>query len=486
MSIRRSIQFFLKPVENTGFWIGLGLVVKLLFFLNGLREFGATAHPGFIGAYGGDTFYYLQPMEQWYKTGVYMPDFRMPGMAPLYLLFREVLSYTNAQNAVLVVQWIMASLSVFFLAKSVFLISKSRLLFYLTFYVLLLSSYANLYDYYFLPDSLATSATIFFMYFLVKYYVSRRLGNLFISGLFFCWLVFLRPPYALLPLFMGAVCILPNIKKITLSKSLATLLVFSSGFILVDSCWITRNYGKYARIIPLQKAVYYETANNDYLEPLSEFVTAFGGNMYFWDPDAEIRWFNFRKDAIHIESSRPPELPENIYTSQFNRDSLLNLKKRITEAESGKFSPEEERKINEGIGATCRRYEQSLKAERPELYYVTSRLKAAYRFVFSNGTYNLFNEPFRQLNVLKVCVRFFYEGFYKLIALLCVAGIVFFPYRLRMLIFFLPVLYTFILFPFVFRFSEYRYMVPAYPFMVVSACYLVFYYKNKWFTSSAQ
>ena len=315
MSMGQRIQPLLQPIENRWFWLILAVLVKSIWFIHGLIAFGGHDLQGFLGNFGGDTSSYLQPLENWLKTGDYLPDHRMPGLALMYVPLRLFMPMAEALNAMIILQYLFAAMAIYFLAKSVYLVSGSKPLFYMVFYTLLLSSYANLYDYFALPESFCVSATIFFFYFLNKYSLSRKRSDIFLAGFFFCWLVFLRPPYLLLPFIVGYVLwIMKRQKSWSLRRMFIPVLIFLSMFIVLDSIWVFRNFNKYDRVVPLQKTVFYESPEHDYLEPLSKFVIAFGGNMCYWDPDAEIRWFNFHANAIDIPVTKPPELPDNIYT----------------------------------------------------------------------------------------------------------------------------------------------------------------------------
>ena len=167
MRVRQRIQLLLQPVESTWFWLILALIVKAKWFVHGLFAFGGHDLQGFLGSFGGDTASYLQPLETWFETGHYLPDHRMPGLALVYLPLRMMMSSAGALNTMIIFQYLLAAVAVYYLAKSVYLVSGSKPLFYMVFYALLLSSYANLYDYFALPESFCVSATIFFFYFLV-------------------------------------------------------------------------------------------------------------------------------------------------------------------------------------------------------------------------------------------------------------------------------------------------------------------------------
>lgn len=480
-------QILFRAVDKPFYWMALALLVKLLIFLHGLHDFSDASIPGSWGASSADTPSYLYPLEQLIANGHYLPDHRMPGLALVYLPLRALLAMPAACNGLIILQYVLAAVSVYYLAKGAYLLSRSRALFYMVFYTFLISTYSNLFDYFLLSDSFCCSACIFCVYNLARYHGSLRGRHIFVAGLFFAWAVFLRPVFVFFPLVMlWLLYRLVKEQKLGIKSALVSGLLFCSSFMALDGAWIARNYKVHSRLIPLGKSVFYEPVNNDYLGPLSDFVRSFGGDMVYWNPGAEIRWFNFKaRETAHLPPAKA-ELPADIYTTQFNKDSLLLLKKLIAQTGYGDSLTAGFSARNAAVGERCRRYAASVQAEKPFLFYVRSPLKVAWRFVFENGTYNLFNKIYSELGFLQKMLKWFYAGLYLLMAIGSALAILFFPYRSKLFLYFFPVLYTVAVYAIVFRFSEFRYLVPAYPFMVASVCGLLWHYGKKRFTFLAQ
>lgn len=486
--MRQAIQQILfRAVDKPFYWIALALLVKLLVFLHGLHDFSDASIPGYWGASSADTPSYLRPLEQLIANGHYRPDFRMPGLALVYLPLRLLLPMPAACNGLLILQYVLSAVSVYYLAKGTYLLSRSRTLFYMVFYTFLISTYSNLFDYFLLSDSFCCSACIFCVYNLVRYHGTLRGSHIFLAGLFYAWAVFLRPVYALFPaVVLWLLYLLVKEQRLGIKSSFAAGLLFLSSFIMLDGAWIARNYNVHGRLIPLGKSVFYEPVNNDYLEPLSDLVRSFGGDMIYWNPNAEIRWFNFKAKETAYLPPATTGLPGDMYTTQFNRDSLLLLKKLIAETGTGDSLMAGFSARNAAIGERCRRYAASVQAEKPFLFYVRSPLKVAWRFVFENGTYNLFNKTYSGLGFFQKVLKWFYAGLYLLMAIGSALAVLCFPYRSRLFICFFPVLYAVMMYAIVFRFSEFRYLVPAYPFMVATVCCLLWHYGKKRFTFLVQ
>lgn len=430
---------------------------------------------GFWGSLSGDATTYLFPLENYLTNGSYNPDFRAPGLAPIYIPLRLLFSVALTCNIFLIIQLILSSLSVYVLAKAVYDVSKSKFLFYSVFYLFLISTYSNIFDVYFLTESLSTSLTVFLIYCAVQFYEGQQKKHLFISSILFAWLVFLRPinilfaPSALLLFYL-----LFRKKQMDLKQTFVSLIIFLSVFILADALWVIRNNKVHGEFIPLRKSVYYERGNSDYYAHLGQFVQSWGGDIMFWNPEAEIRWFNYKSDFVKTDFK--PQLPDDIFTSEYNMDSLIKLRQLITDYPEKYNLPKEIIPIYDGINDKCKQYELALKREKPFVYHVVSRFRLFKKFLIHSGTYNLFRKKFTDLNLFQKAIKLFYTGLYIFLLAICLGGILFFPYRNKMFIFFLPVLLAVIVIPFGFKFCEYRYLVPAYPFMIASACYLAEFY----------
>jgi hypothetical protein len=468
-------------VDKIGVWFSIALVVKTIVFLFSISQHHFSDVVGFWGSLSGDAQTYLDPLENYIVSGNYDPDFRMPGLALVYVPFRYFFSIAFSCNALLIIQLILSAFSVYVLAKTVYNVSKSHFLFCFVFYSFVISTFSNIYDSYFLTESLCNSATIFFIYFLVEFRENKQNKYLFLCGIFFTWIVFLRPVYVLFfLLILGVLYQLYRHKSVTIKQTFVAFLFFSSSWIVIDSIWIVRNYKIHEKIIPLRTSIFYGSASNDYFENLARFVQSWGGDIMFWNPPAEIRWFNYKADFVKTDVQ--PQLPDYIFTSAFNMDTLQKLKQMITSSPEKHELPKELMAVNADINRRCLLYEESVRKEKPFLYYVWSGCVVFKKFLFHSGTYNLFKNKFSDLPLVEKAIKIFYEIEYWVFLVLSILATFIFPYKNKMFIFFFPVLYTFIVIPFGFKFNEYRYLVPAYPFMLVTACYLVYFYVPKLIT----
>jgi hypothetical protein len=202
-------------------------------------------------------------------------------------------------------------------------------------------------------------------------------------------------------------------------------------------------------------------------------VNSWGGDRSWWNANSEMRWFGLGQYL-----SFPGEnvsLPTDIYTSQYTIDSLQQIKNYIAIIELPSTPSAAKKNYTLIVKQKLSRYTTSIKKEKKYLYYVKAPLRLFKRFFVHSGTYNLFHKPFNKLNPLEMIVKVFYSGLYILTLLAGAVGIIFmifheYQHPSKVMIVSIA-LYSILLFPLILRQIEYRYFIPAYPFVLVIACY---------------
>ena len=460
---------------NWKFWIITAILIKSLFFILKLSE--PTIHnSNYLDTFAidsPDSASYLEPIEHLLSNGSYWDDFRMPGYGWLYFIFRLILSQTWALNAIVILQLILSAISVYVLALTSLKIFKKPIYFYTTFILFCLSTYVSLWDHFLLTESFCCSAFIFSTYFLF----SNSKRKLFFSGIFLTWSIFLRPIMAPLMILFCCFILLKNVKFFQQIKSYnwKNLTIFLIGFILIDGAWILRNYKKYNNIYPLTKSIYYSGAEKSYIVPLNNFIISFGGSIVHWNPGAEITFF--KPPSKYIKKKIIANLPEHIYTNEFNYDSLVNVKHLIREIESDKTLPSRKHNINLILTEKLNRYTSSIKAEKSILFSIRSRLKILKTYFIHSGTYNLFNKLSSELNMFEFSIKIFYSLLYLFVIisgflgclLLLQMGIK----NIQYLTISASALYLALSYPVLLGLDEYRYFVPGYPLLLLTSIFTI-------------
>ncbi|MBL7922963.1 MAG: hypothetical protein JNL88_02065 [Bacteroidia bacterium] len=472
--ISRVYQKLPSPLSYK-FWLLLAFCIKALFFI--LKLTLACAPPqhyqaALVGYDGGDASSYIEPIENYIANGVYFDDYRMPGYGALYYLLRLFLVQEWALNALIILQVLLSAVSVYVLGLVALKTFRKQVMFYLVFFLYGISTYVSIYDIALLTESLCVSSLIFSVFFLLS--AGKR--DLFISGFFLTWCVFLKP--AMFPLFiLFAGYLLVKDRKITwniLQYNWSRVFIFLLCFATLDGIWILRNYEKYDRIIPLTKSRYYTEFETSFMKPLFVFMNSFGGSIVFWEPGSEITFFlplgDFVKKKVDVE------LPQEIYTSTFNRDSLLRIKEMIRLSVSDTISDFRKAEIEKELSSRLTLYANSIREERPYLYYIGSRIRVMKSFFVHSGTYNLFLKASFELNKAELLIKIFYSLLYVFVILFGFAGSLLLLFKgMRKPEYFLMAgiaLYVALAFPLILKLDEYRYLVPGYPFLLLASAYL--------------
>lgn len=503
-------QLLLKSPSNYIFWILLaflfkGVIPLLQLFLTH-RSDPHLLSLGFIG----DTPSYIDPIENFLANGHYSPDRRMPGYGIIYLLFRLFLSYRATYNTIVIVQLVVSSVSVYCLALLSRLILKSDRAFHLTFYMFLISNYSNYYDICLMTESLSSSFLIFGTWYFALYFQpgdeftrNRKLKSLFLAGFFLTWTFFLRPVFVLILPFYGILLLRHSIKnKIQFIKP---VLVYGLAFIIIDGAWIIRNYKAHQTFIPLTDSFYYPYIGSSYMAHMQEFVQTWGGAVDLPDPHSALSWFGGILFPGEPDASiyKYDSIPGYIYTSAFNKDSLYKLRKEVREfiamqkpavdsfyrskdsdwykAFSILYKPlkpvsKQAAALQIDIDTKFDRYKNSIKAEHPFLYYVRSRIVLLRKFLLEN------NEKFLtrgQIPGMKKLSSIFFHAYYYLILFFGITGIAILTwkgFRNNMLLLLLCIIpaYTILIHPII-RIVDNRYLLPAWPFLIVCAAYTIMY-----------
>ena len=111
-------------------WFALALLIKSAIFLFKVNELSSIENrhfPALIAREAGDTYTYLQPVENLIFNGNYDDDFRMPGYGWIYYLLRAIFQTATALDFLVIFQLLLASFSVYILAKIAELLFKKQI-----------------------------------------------------------------------------------------------------------------------------------------------------------------------------------------------------------------------------------------------------------------------------------------------------------------------------------------------------------------------
>lgn len=484
------VHYFSKETSNWKFWVFWALIFKLAFFIFKIftRTHMVQVIDGFWGNTDTDTSGYFGPIENFIRTGNYTPDYRMPGYGLFYLPFALIFPKAIACNLIIITQLVLSALSVYALSITAKLVFKNEKYFYFTFFLYAISCYTCSFDTWLMTECLTTSCLIFSVYYLVKFSESGRILHIFLSGMFLTWCIFCRPVFAPLLFFFVIFALMKAPKK------LIAFVVFFIPFLISDSIWIFHNYNRYNAICPLlnnQHSFFNpiigktENANRQYFNDINNpdsgisfnhIMNHYGqawGAPDVYDPN---NIFNSRKyeNGKYQTFINLAAVPAYSFTSKFNKDSLQKLNQLMDtiRLHTTKWDNKTETAYAILLTNKIKDYTTSLKNEKPFVYYVKAPLILMKRFLFNSGSPVLLDTPVSLHTPILFALKILFAILYYLVVIFAVLGILLKMnkiLRFKSLEFLVMgiVLYVLIIHPLILRYSVTRYLVPAYPFMVI-------------------
>ena len=476
--VTKSMKIILKASpENNATWIALALFIKGLYFVGFIflvSKPSILGHEHFLGYWGGDTYSYVAPIESFIKNLKYHPDYRMPGYTMPLFFIRVLFNHITSLNILIFLQYIYSSISCYYLARIAQMVFKSNQIFYYTFFLYLTVLSVHLYDGYILTESIHISSTIFFVYFLFKFYQSSQLIQIFISGCFYAHVVFLKPAY--LPLFFISIIVLffrwkahpDQIKKLLLPFALFILPFFS-----LDIIWTARNYYTHKKIYFLHNGYEYPKIKQSPRGHLWKFCRDIGKSFTWEDKDALFYWLTADIGSLKTGKMDHMEPPNYIYTSKFNKDSLLKINSYYN-SYIRETNDSLKEKYKNYINFNLKLYGDSFKKEKPLHYYVYTPFILFEEYIDTPFTYQnwkIFPFP-KNWVMLFLGISYYVVLVFGSLGLICVMLKKTLRNDLPIVLVFISG-YSLFLFPFILRLTENRYLAPALPFFVILASFII-------------
>ncbi|MGF7218591.1 hypothetical protein GGR92_004768 [Spirosoma lacussanchae] len=470
----------LRPSSSRLYWLALALVVKGLFFCWYLTQTYKHDIDGFWGQSNGDMMTYIQPVEELLLHHGFKTDDRMPGYSGVYLAFRLLFSPAVACNIIIVLQLLLAVVSVYALGLVARDLFQSERAFYWAYFIYLFSPFASVFDGYFLTESFAASVSIFFLYAWIRFEQNpdRRLP-LLVAGAWLTWSVFLKPAHLPLLAIPVAVWTIRWLRGRLVFRQLARYsFTFLLPFLIVDGAWMVRNYRQYGEVIPLLKNPWYANTfwPTNYFDMVA-FCQTYGEDFAFWFPNTDLRWLMGWGNNRYLPPLRwyvdeqlgPP--PAYVYTSKFNRDSMIQIRELYFElGNNPNIDSLRKQMLESQVRAKLGRYTRSVREDNPLVYYVWSPVR--YLFTFLHGTWGYsFLDDMIPAHWPRLLLRLYH---YALVLIPGLIGLVLLlrrGWRKNDILLFLPMAlgYCVFVYAFALRHAETRYLVPFYPFLVLSA-----------------
>ncbi len=451
-------------------WILIAFAIKIPLFIYFAIQFKQNwpAHlvENNLFVYSGDTWGYYDPCENFVNGMGYTSYCRMPGLLPIYFLFRPFLNITWTKTCIIILQFIASTLSVYILARIAFILSKhNHLVFKLTFFIYAISSFVSIWSHVGYSDSFGVSFLIFSFYFLLKFKDQYKINYLILSSVFITWSVFFRPIHGVcIPVFI--VIYLFDYKKIGLS--IKHTIIFTIPLIISLSVWTVKNYQQTNKIIILQGPLSECFPSiSDQLLAIRKLIACWGDDVQPWAKDTAGEWFFSKK---MMESKNNPS-HNNIYTKDYNLDSLITLRKKYFLSIDDSIEINERQELKQYVIDKSNLYVESYKKEFPIRAGIINKLILLKQLLIPNRLDDLPFPKFNEMNILQKTIKL---GYYSLLILINTIGFVvgiFFLFKKNYLVIIPISLITVLIIGF--GIVEQRYLLPTYPFFVILTSFFV-------------
>ncbi|MCC6384149.1 MAG: hypothetical protein LC117_08310 [Bacteroidia bacterium] len=435
--------------------------------------------------YQDDYDFFLLPVEHYFEHGVM--DYkgkpgvpfagRMPGYMVPYYLLRLLANKTIAINLLIIFQIILSAMSVVVLSTLAVRLFKDQRAFLPVFLLILLSFHLFVFDLFTLTESFSVSAFCFFLFFSYRFYEKRRHRDALLAGLFMAWAVFLRP-------FMGTLLILFPLlmllmKGFSLKSWLRYSIIFSLPFIVFEAAWITRNYIRLHRFIPLETSLtesYGEYgAYRKSAIAVRQLIYAWGGETGEFYQGSEAEWFHFTP----LEKAREFRFKSSIFDSGITVDSLIELKRIFNASLDTLHLNAAELEANNILAASiAQRWADRFRQHNPVRYYLVNPVIRFFSLLKSNATMLIPFPPFSKMALWQKGIKLFAMLLYYLILSAGFLGMLVFlfrdrgrsPYLMMLFISIWLLLFTVIAASSIMQF---RYILPATPVWILFAVLLL-------------
>jgi hypothetical protein len=456
-------------------WIGIAFLIKTILFIIFALLYLNNCPPeritNFIFINANDTPGYYSPIESFINSGIYTSFCRMPGLLPIYGPVYFLFGSIGGKTAVIILQLLADSISVYCLAAAAKQIFKNGQIFYYSFFLYAFSAFVSNWDHYGLSDSFSVSFLIFAVYFAGKFGESGKNVHLILAGIFIAWSVFFRPIHGIL---IPVIILVYLFRRQDFSLSVKKSLIFCSPLLLFLAIWTYTNFRKYNKIIILQGPL---SECFKYLSPqdlaIRDLIIAWGGDIQAWSPGSEAEWFF--KDAPDPPDSRA--IHDTYFTKAYNYDSLLVLRNEYHLSKSDTLANHAQALLQTRVLERAHRYYESYKQEKFFRFILLNRLKMLKNFLLPK---RLEDFPAPALSNMNLFEKLFKAFYYLLLLYITTIGFISAVYELfKRNLFALIPLTMILLIGAALGFVEQRYLSPAYPFLTVFACLPLIWLKSR-------
>lgn len=435
-----------------------------------------------LASIAGDTPSYIEPIDNFIREGsYYFGDARagrMPYVGLTYLPFRLFLSREISLSIVVLLQVVLETVAIIFMAKLCRAVLRRTEAFWLFLILSCASLNVTIYDIHILSEAFGIGFLCLFAHHYYRFLSERRTnGQLFLTGLMLASAVLFKPYMSLLFLLIGGEFIIYALRfrgaAVRAMSVLRWTMVVSVPLVVLDAPWAMRNYIEFSRFIPFQQDRFAGFKYSPADKAVTNFIESIGDSKVFWDKRSAGCFF-IPQDDIPCEY----QIPNRIFGPRLTRDRI----------EEGRRLHAEYLKTSDPALGTMvvKKFDwltQTYRDEHPVFSKLGTPFLLIKKFLIHSGSYYLpvkrGTTCFRSHQMLlKVSQSLLYY-------LNLIAGFigVFWLLRQNANAYIIPCvpLYLIALFPLYFRVSEFRYFHMAYPFLMIGTCLVIIRFTDRLF-----
>lgn len=456
-------------------------IILILFLIKGFSVFylihlSKCNNPErFIGIanYSGDASSYITPIDNFIKDGDYYFESakagRMPYLGLVYLPFRLLFSKPIALGILVVLQILMESIAIYYMARLCEHLFQDAKTFWLFIFLSSVSLNTTIFDYAILSESFGISFLCFFVY---HYYVlltgNRNSKQLIITGFFFALTVLFKPYFSLLLVLVWAEIIWNdrfNFRKLFLKKIVKQSLLIVLPLIIINAPWTIRNYMIFNKFIPFQQDIYAGYNYSPADDACRTFIQTIGESYLFWDKRSAGSYFKYNNPY-----PCDYKFPERIFAPGLTMYQIDDARQTYMDYQKNPSDSLEKQTI-----IKFNKLSETYKTEHPFFYYLGTPLILCKNFLINSGSYYL---PIEKKTKCYYSYQWAIKLSQSLMYYLCLIfgfagiGIMLFVKPKSFIIFSIPV-YLILFFPLILKRTEFRYFAPSYPFLLIGLTYII-------------
>jgi len=467
--IQRLLRFIqtIDPSQR-GKWLLIVAGLKALIFVFLAFYFSKNWEPekvvAGIAIHSGDTNSYLHPIIDAINGNGYTSICRMPGLLPIYGPLAYVFGPQTGEAVLVLLQFVLATIAVYTLSWWSYLLSASKRTFLAVLILASLSTFTAVWDHYIYMESLGVSALIIALYQVHSYVQKQKYKSLWLASVLLAWCVFLRPILLMVFPIVALFLLFHFYGKTSVFDKLKRVLILVLPLSLSIALWSSYTKSRTGERIFLQGSFEqcYRQMPEHHLH-VRDLIIAWGGDFQEWSENTEFAWF------IRKKENKKFVFPARVFASAYNLDSLQALRLNYQLAASDSLSSEQKNVAMAKVIDSSDRFLESFKKEKPLDFWLKNRLLLLKKFIVPGHVDNLPFVSVNQMSPDQLIMKLWSVLLFHLVMILGTLSAVYLFFTQMKSYWLLAgfALATIFLLGPVLGFIEQRYLVPAYPLLLV-------------------